>query len=333
MKQMKKYLAIFAVLFTVILSSCSNDDIPVNQSITFKVNPSTVVNCFAEYDAGELTVLPKGYSLRVRLLIYNEAGVLVSSDTQKFNDYSHIMTSPQDLPEGEYTVVTTTDIITSTDENFAWRLSNEENLSTLSIAKSEYIREQWEILGLETTHVSIYPGIKDVNIDVKPAGALAIVFYTNWNHYSDVVKYKLNSDRIADNLTFTSTGEPQYSVKSSNWTDYRISLATWDSNYIGAYRYIFLFPMQNATFQFKCECDDDKTYLLGEPAKINTERGKEYRFEIDVETDEASWYVITPRSSKAVMDKMPFLSGQCNASTSIISDDLIKDFTGYSVHK
>ncbi|MCM1140140.1 MAG: hypothetical protein NC453_16365, partial [Muribaculum sp.] len=188
MKQMKKYLAIFAVLFTVILSSCPNDDIPVSQTITFKVNPSTVVNCYDEYDAGELTVLPKGYSLRVRLLIYNETGKLVSSDVQKFSDYSHIMTSPQDLAEGEYTVVTITDIVTSTDEDFAWILSNEENLSTLSIAKTEYIREQWGILGLETTHVSISPSVKDVNIDVKPAGALAIVFYNNWNHYSDVVK-------------------------------------------------------------------------------------------------------------------------------------------------
>lgn len=64
MKQMKKYLAIFAVLFTVILSSCSNDDIPVNRSVTFKLNPATVVDKLYEMNAGDLTSLSSGATLK-----------------------------------------------------------------------------------------------------------------------------------------------------------------------------------------------------------------------------------------------------------------------------
>lgn len=329
---MKKYLAIFAVLFTVILSSCSNDDIPMSQSISFKVNPSTVVNSFDEYDAGELTVFPKGYLLRVRLLIYNETGKLVSSDVQTFGDYSHIMSSSQNLEEGNYTVVTTTDIITTEDDQYAWILSGEENLTSLTMTKTEYIRQQWEILGLETTHISITSSTKDVNIDVKPAGALAIVFYNNWNKYTDVLKYKLNSDKVADNFMLDSNGLPQYSVKSSDNTNYRISLVTWDSNYTGAYRYIFLFPMQNVTLQFKCECDDDKTYLLGEPAKVDIEKGKEYLFAIDVETDEAEWYDITPTKNRSTMEKAS-INTMDYASPFGIETFSINDFTGINSKK
>ena len=49
---MKKYLAIFAVLFTVILSSCSNDDIPVNRS-----SPHYDENQFTLYTKGQLVFL------------------------------------------------------------------------------------------------------------------------------------------------------------------------------------------------------------------------------------------------------------------------------------
>lgn len=329
---MKKYLAIFTVLFAVILSSCSNDDIPVNQSITFKVNPSTVVNSFNEYDAGELTVFPTGFLLRVRLLIYNETGKLVSSDVQTFGDYSHIMSSSQNLEEGNYTVVTTTDVITTEDDQFAWILSGEENLTSLTMTKTEYVRRQWGILGMETTQINITSYTKDVNIDVKPAGALAIVFYNNWNAYSDVLRYKLNSNKVADNLMLDSNGLPQYSVKSSNNTDYRISLFTWDSNYSGAYDYIFLFPMRNAILQFKCECDDDKTYLLGEPTKIDIEKGKEYLFAIDVESDEAEWYDITPTSSSSSMEKAS-INNMDYISPCGIEPFSINDFTGINSKK
>ena len=77
---MKKYLAIFAVLFTVILSSCSNDDIPVNRSVTFKLNPATVVDNLYEMNAGDLTSLSSGATLNVDLYVYDESGTLVERD-------------------------------------------------------------------------------------------------------------------------------------------------------------------------------------------------------------------------------------------------------------
>lgn len=305
MKAMKKLLSLFAAVVAVMLSSCSNDDIPVRQPITFKVNPSTVISGFNEYSPGELTVFPTNFMLRVRLLVYNNNGSLVASDTQTFSDYSHIMTSHQTLEEGAYTIVTLTDVITKTDDNFAWILSNEQSLTTLKLTQGEYIRHQLGILGLETKKVNISSSTTDISIDVKPAGALAFVLYGNWNQYSDVVYYKLITNKLSDNLSLNSEGEPQFSITSASTLKYRMSRVEWDKNYLGAYRYIFLFPMQNVYYQFACEADDEKTYTLGESALVNIEKGKEYYFSIDVETEETEWLDITPLAASELSDATP----------------------------
>lgn len=304
MKAIKNLLSLFAVLFAVMLSSCSNDDIPVNQSITFKINPSTVISDFAEFNPGELTSMPSSLLLRVRLLIYNDKGTLVASDTQTFKDYSHIMSSTQALEEGAYTVVTITDVKASDDE-LNWTLSNQESLNTLKLTKSKYIRYQYGLLGLETKKVNITSSTKTISIDVKPAGALAIVFYLNWNQYSNVTRYKLLTKKISDELTLNSDGTPLYSITSSSDFNYRISLADWDSNYEHAYRYVFLFPMQNVHFQFACETNDEKQYYLGESAIIDIEKGKEYLFAIDIATQETTWEESTSSASSSLRDATP----------------------------
>ena len=288
---MKKLFFLLAVIVTAIFSSCSNDDIEIQKPITFKINPETVINSYQEFSTGDLVVLPSTLKLRVRLLIYDEDGVLAASDTQKFKDYSHIMTSTLNLPEGKYTVVAMTDIVSDSNEDFAWALSGEEKLNTVKITKSEYIREQWEIMGLTTQNLYLNGNTDDVKIDVQPAGSLAIVYYKNWNYYNDVTHYALHCNRCPDHITLSNDGSVQYSIISDNYTKYRLSRVEWDSKYSGAYRYIFLFPVKGATFHFKCECTDGKTYTLGDAQVIDIENGREYYFTIDVENDEAEWLV------------------------------------------
>ncbi len=105
MKQMKKYLAIFAVLFTVTMSSCSNDDIPVDRAVTFKLNPATVVENLYELNAGDLTSIPSGATLNVGVYVYDDSGHLVAQDAQEFGAYTHILTSNLNLGKGTYTAI------------------------------------------------------------------------------------------------------------------------------------------------------------------------------------------------------------------------------------
>ena len=168
---MKKYLSILTALIAVLFTSCSNDDIPVMHETVFKVDPSTVISSYLEYNVGDLTSFSSGNKLRIRLLAYDEDGVLVASDESFSNDYTHIQTFNFALPEGNYTTVAITDVVSSTTEFYT--LSNQERLNTTTITSTGKIGLQSGILGLttETHYVSSYTN--DINIKVK----------TRWRSY------------------------------------------------------------------------------------------------------------------------------------------------------
>ncbi len=285
---MKKYLAIFAVFFTVILSSCSNDDIPVGQSITFKVNPSTVVSSLLEFTAGDLSSIGSDENLYVSLYIYNEAGNLISSDVQKFKDYTHIMNSVQSIEEGEYTIVTSTQIIN--DDNFKyWDISGTDNLSTFTVKDEGYIGGSAKILGLSAQKISVTSSTKEVSIDVECAGAVALVQVMNWNRYSNVETFGLVANKTCDVVTLDYNGGLNYSVETKN--DYSYWMIKWDydSNYGGAYGYTFMFPYTNINMAFVATTTSNSFNYLGETCTGNIEKNHTYWFAYDVQEEATYW--------------------------------------------
>ncbi len=306
---MKKYLAIFAVLFTVILSSCSNDDIPVTHTTAFKVDPSTVISSYEEYNVGDLTSLGSNYQLRIRLLVYNENGVLVASDEAFSADYTHIQTFSFNLSEGEYTTVAITDVIGKTSsavEEF-YTLSNQERLNTTTLTYTNYVGAQLAILGLTTEKQHIAASASDINIKVKPAGALIVCHIDDWNaclDYNDngvaidVETYKLLGNQASSDLTLNTYGEPTYSIKSSSDYDYIWYTHKRNSQYLGGYGYAFKFPMTNVKLKWVAETSSGR-YNWGAPAVVDIEAGKEYYFELDVANEEAGWYDMEINSYRA----------------------------------
>lgn len=291
---MKKIL--FSLLAIVgLLSSCTNDDINIGHEVAFTINPSTVVDNLVEYEPGELTVLPKGFSVRVRLFIYDKEGLLVAHATKDFSDYSHLMSSTQNLPNGKYTVVATTNI-TDGSNDFAWIFSNTDNINSFKISDDGYIRQQWGILGISSSSLNVTDNTREFKLDVMMAGALAFVQYKNYNYYSNVNAYKLLSNKRDDYVSFNSNGEVQYSYISESTYSYRLSRVKPDSNYGGAYRYIFMFPKKDAKFQFACEIGTDdnyKTYTIGTECIDDILQAREYYFSIDIATGEAEWAYLT----------------------------------------
>lgn len=305
---MKKYLSILTALIAVLFTSCSNDDIPVMHETVFKVDPSTVISSYLEYNIGDLTSFSSGNKLRIRLLAYDEDGVLVASDESFSNDYTHIQTFNFALPEGNYTTVAITDVVSSTTEFYT--LSNQERLNTTTITSTGKIGLQSGILGLttETHYVSSYTN--DINIKVKPAGALIVYSINNWNACLDYVdkntgenvnieSYALLANQVSGDLTLNSVGEPVYSITSSTDYDYLWTLHTRNSNAQGGYGYIFKFPMSNVKLKWVGETFNDKVYSWGDAAVVNIEAGKEYYFELNVDTNEAEWLVLDLSSRKS----------------------------------
>lgn len=297
---MKKYLAIFAVLFTVILSSCSNDDIPVTHATAFKVDPSTVISSYEEYNVGDLTSLGSYYQLRIRLLVYNQEGVLVASDEAFSPDYTHVQTFSFNLSEGEYTTVAITDVVgkTSSAVDEFYTLSDQTKLNTTTLSYTGYVGGQRAILGLTTESQYISSSSREIGIKVKPAGALIVCHIDNWNACLnwndngvtlDVKTFKLLGNQASSDLTLNSFGEPTFSIRSSSNYDYIWYTHDRNSDYVGGYGYAFKFPMTNVKLKWVAETASG-SYNWGDPAVVDIESGKEYYFELDVENDEAGWY-------------------------------------------
>lgn len=299
---MKNYIAKLAVAFTVILSSCSNDDIPITNVTAFKVDPSTVISSYEEYYVGDLTSLGSDYQLRIRLLVYNENGALVASEEAFSGDYTHIQTFSFNLSEGEYTTVAITDVIgkaSSAVKEF-YTLSDQERLGTTTLTYTGYVGGPLAILGLASEKQFITSSSADINIKVKPAGALIICCIDDWNaclDYNDngvpidVETFWLQGNQTTSGLTFNSYGEPMYSIRSSSEFAYTWYLHNRNSQYAGGYGYAFKFPMANVKLRWSAEAPTGN-YLWGEPAIVDIEAGKEYYFELDVANNEAGWYDI-----------------------------------------
>jgi hypothetical protein len=226
------------------------------------------------------------------MYLYNDAGKLIAKRDQNFSDYTHVMNEQINVGYGEYTLVATT-MITGKDEEFNyWKVSGEESLSTFTIEDAGYIGARNKILGLSTSKVTIGASTQNISIDVKPAGAIALVRWTNWNKYSDVEQWALMSNRSCDNLVLDNDANVHYSVESSSDYDWYVALMEYDSDYAGAYAYVFLFPMQNAKMSFAAETSSTR-YFLGSTLNSNIELGKSYLFVYDVEADDTSWLDVT----------------------------------------
>jgi hypothetical protein len=298
---MKKVIFILTAVFAVMLASCSNDDIPMTQSITFKVNPSTVVSDLYEYSAGELTTITSDYQLSVTLYIYDDAGNLIEKRNQKFSDYTHIMNESLNIGYGKYTIVATTMIIGKNKDFNYWIVSGEENLSTFTIQDEGYIGGREKILGLSTSKVTLNSSTRDISIDVNLAGAVALVEWDNWNRYSDVVSWDLVANRTCDNLVLDNDANVHYSVESATDYSWYVASMEHDSSYGSGYMYAFLFPMQNVKMSFAAESTSGNLYYLGTGLNADIELGKSYYFVYDVTENETHWYDTT--GSRGIVDQ------------------------------
>lgn len=284
---MKKYLTIFAVLFTVILSSCSNEDIPVSQSTTFTINPTSVIEPLLECEivAGELETLPSGFGLHVQLFIYNSNGELIQHEEETLPNYTSLMKREVYLPSGDYRALAITDVKASTTDY--WEFENMDNLSGATIKSRDKLGYQWKILGLQSAHFTVEDGqAKDFRMTPTAYGALFTVGYQNIHAYSDVVNLGLAANRSADKLVFNSVGNPTLTVESNNnefnwWNNY-ITVAEESDSFV--YRYSFQLPISKYSLEFEAETTD--SYItLSNQWTLDLKAGDGFIFLINLNDD------------------------------------------------
>ncbi len=293
---MKKYISALAVLFTLALSSCTNDDLAIKQSVTFKINPATVVENLYEINTGDLKTTSKGSSINICLYIYDESGQLVASDKQKVNAYTQVVTSNLTLGIDTYKVIAIS-YVSSSDVSF-WKISGEKELSTLKITDEGYIGGRSKILGVTAKNVSINGNNNNINIDINNAGAVSGVFIVNWNRFTDAKNYGLAGKQSSDYAYFEANGDIDYSVETKSNYGYYKALLAYDPSTEYAYTYFFSFPIKDAALRFFAESTSGEQIYFGANFVDDIKLGDSYVFYFDVETEETKWFDETPNKVK-----------------------------------
>ena len=292
---MKKILFAFVTLVGI-FCSCTNDDITISRTITFKVNPATVVENLYERNAGDLTSLSSGAKLHVSLYVYDEKGILVDKVSNEYSAYTHMMTKDINLSSGSYTAVATSYVTSSVE---FWSFSGLDQLSTFKITDNGYIGGKSKILGLSIKNFTIGNDSETININIENAGAVALVYLYHWNKYTNVLNYRLMGKQACDYISFDNYGSKDYSIKSESSYKYIKYQHTYDSNYASGYGYFFTFPIKNASFRFYAETTDNQLVPMGVEFVDDVKVGETYAFEYDFDTDEATWYDMTPNGTRS----------------------------------
>lgn len=292
---MKKYIAVLIGLMAYFTSCTDKDDVDIKYQVDFTVSPEKVMSGFEEYKEGDFA-LDTDSKVRIRALIYDMSGNLVSKTEELVNSYTTNLTFSTVLPIGEYNVITSTDVVEgSSVSNLSsayWTFSSEDNLSKLTINRENLMDYMGTgTLGLSQTKVAVNEPTS-VAIQVKPITAMIYCLFMNFNDFkgSDFnltyleIDYKYRMDKIintGDAWAFNSTSATtdKYRIASLDLTnpDYEQSK--------GIYNFHAFLPEADKEFEGYVEYiyKDGKKYgETTDPNAISIESGKQYTLNFDV---------------------------------------------------
>lgn len=316
---MKKNLFAFLALLSGIITSCTNDDIDVTHATTIKVNPSGVIAPFNyEYNAGELESFESNFKLRVRVLAYDEQGILCSQDVQFLSNYASLANCNLSLSNGTHRVIAITDVINTsagTKVPEYWSLSGIGNLSTTRLKDLGYIGGTYKILGIASKLINITDGENSFTLNPEPAGALCFVMMQNMLHYTGITEFDIDMNRASDFLEFNNYGVFTPSIENHNG-EYDWVLCSFDRNESsnGLYNYFFVLPMKNVSFRASVLQNDSWQTNIAPEHTINLEAGIEYGIYLNLYDTESTQ-----------TNNVTFNVGELSSSSSAPS---LKEFSG-----
>ena len=279
-----------AIAIVAIFASCSNDDVTISTSYTINLNAKTVISSFITVEDGALETFDNANEkLRLRTLIYNENGELVTKDVNYFTNYNTQLKTVTNLSAGKYTVIGISDVVIMNGSNVEtefYKLSGESKLSEMTITDQNLIGYAARVLGLGKTSITVADNQpSSVNLDLQPGGALIyyIVWGTHWAsvYGYDVESYVLCTNKSTDALSFDESGN--YTITENNtsntfYTQVYID-ATEDAN--NKYYYNFVLPMNNLKVYNRLLYTDGSWDDIMNGTTLNLAAGDEYVCHLD----------------------------------------------------
>lgn len=258
---MKNYILFLVSAIMFAFTSCtSSEDIEINDiqskyQAVFKINPSTVVEPFTwQPTPGELSTIPSDHKLRIRTLIYDMNGNLITADSIQISNYSTFVNFEAELEKGNYTVIAVSDVVQPGDEQVPeyWYLENFNSLNTTKITHAGWIGEQCEILGITSQIISVSETNNEYKIDIQPAGAVIYTYYRNIHEYSDIKRYQLEITQTIKEGVFDSNGKFNGSLENKdNEYLWRLSVVYPENiNIDGGYIISYVMPQNNLRLRY-----------------------------------------------------------------------------------
>lgn len=207
---MKKYLLSILALVGLFATSCSNDDIVVEQNtiLEYNINVSNMYNTFDMVDDMTNALRDKKQCVTVTTLVYDKNGLLV--DEKISTEFAlNNLKETFNLDHGSYTIISVQSVGNPSKggDFIKWELIDKEKLATVSIKHKSIITYYTNAIGVCTTNLTVD---KSTSVTVSPEaiGSLVHVYYCNFDK-SDCVnlgfytrdvteKYSLNPSLSRD---------------------------------------------------------------------------------------------------------------------------------------
>lgn len=289
---MKKYMIICVALVALLFASCKNEDIFISREVTFNLNPYTIVKDFAKHEvnSGDLTEFgyaqnPNYFKLRTYLLVYDDNGYLVASETSDLENFTRSMNVNVGLDDGTYTVVAISHIINVKDNILYWIISGTERLNDLKLTNNDDYYDYWiKLLGATCSKINVCSGHTTYNVDIMPAGALVVNYLRYIHYFEDMIFYQPYSNKEPNTVSFNNDGSLNSTYDESTSLSYAIAAGFAPSDYtaINVYWYYFFSPMDMTNYQWLGLSDEGDVYSLGNIQSADIKAGKMFLSTLDL---------------------------------------------------
>lgn len=293
---MKKIILCFVLSIMTLLYSCNKDiEVDKGYQVNVTVDPSGVINAFIPEEDDDFDMFD-GDVLRINLFVYDQFGEIVEEFHGKCRDYYDDVEFSVKLPNGDYTIVATSDVYTISDDFAYWEFLHVDNIFDFEINDLGYIGSDNKILGLKMLEINV-DSPSELLVSLEPATALVKWYFKNFHAFDAIMyeddiffvdEYDLMIDKTANNARIEGNNFGYY----GGYGPYYVSkIYPWEElDYDHWYGYSAQLPINKVELWVRAQFSTidysntlEASYWI-KPISMNSiKSGKQYQVLIDIE--------------------------------------------------
>lgn len=276
-----------------LLYSCNkNVEVGLAYQVNVEVDPSDVIDSFVPIIDDDFYLL-EGDVVRVNLFVFDADGSLVENYSKKLRDYSYKADFSFKLPSGNYTIVATSDIYTTTYDFETWTYSDIDNINDFCIEQN-YRSGPVALLGLKMVKAEI---CEPTDIEISLTSATALINWKMMHIHDDNIlfegvflfdSYKISLDGKYNGKMMIEDDEFKELPSPIGYYYHIATLSPMDFISENIYYYSAILPVEKTPITITADLVDLETgesglieYPFIEPVTATFKGGKQYVVEVD----------------------------------------------------